>query len=567
MNHWRTNLIFIFIILFSAALIGRLIYIQIINHDYWRALAQGQQKIFEPFLGDRGEIFLQDSNSSENLRPLAINKSEKFCYVSPKEIENKQETAENLSKILNLSEEELLAKFKNEENLFVPLKHRLTEEELQNLTELNLPGVYLREEEVREYPQQYLASHLVGFLGGKGIGQYGVEGYYDAALQGKEGFIEGEKGPVGYLIFGSENSQNSKGSDLILTIDYNVQYLSEILLKEAQENLNIEGGQIIVMDPNSGKIIALANFPNFNPNQYSEEADFEIFQNGAVQKIFEPGSIFKPITMAAALEEQKITPYTTYVDQGFVKIGGYTIYNYDEVIWGEQTMTQVLENSINTGAIFVERQLGHNLFLKYVEKFGTFELTRIDLQGEVSSQNEELKKGYEVNFATASFGQGIEMTPIQIIRAIGCIANGGKLVKPYIVEKIITDGKIVEVQSEILNDSVISQRTASQLTAMLVSSVENGYAKRAKIPGYYIAGKTGTSQIPFSSLEINKSGYSDKTWQAFIGWLPAFNPEFLILVKLDNPQAKAAGYSTTLIARDLMKYIIDYYQIPPDYVQ
>ena len=565
MSHWRTNLILIFIILFGATLIGRLIYIQIINHDYWRALAQGQQKIFEPILGDRGEIFLQDSNLLEDLRPLAINKSEKFCYVSPKEIKNKQETAENLSKILNLTEGELLAKFKNEESLFVPLKHRLTAKEVQNLTELNLPGVYLREEKVREYPQQYLASHLVGFFGGSGIGQYGLEGYYDDILQGKEEFIEGEKGPGGYLIFNSENYQTSKGSNLILTIDYNIQYFSETLLREAQENLNIEGGQILVMDPNSGKIIALADFPNFNPNWYSEVIDFKIFQNGIVQKKFEPGSIFKPITMAAALEEEKITPQTSYVDTGAVKIGIYTISNYNERVWGQSTMTEVLEKSVNTGAVFVERQLGHNLFLEYVEKFGFFEPTGIDLQGEISSQNEELKKGYEINFATASFGQGIEMTPIQLVRAYCAIANGGKLVRPYLVEEIFENSKIIETQPEIQNPSIISPRTASQLTAMLVSVVENGFAKAAKTPGYYIAGKTGTAQIAFSALGINKEGYSEKTWQTFIGFAPAFNPQFLILIKLNNPETKTAEYSAVPIFQALSKYIIDYWQIPPDY--
>jgi len=420
---------------------------------------------------------------------------------------------------------------------------------------LDFRSIFASPKKVRYYPQETLASQLVGFLGAEGKGQYGLEGFYDQILRGEDGFEVKER-----------------GSDLILTIDYNIQFEAEKLLEKAKENLEIESGQIIVIEPDSGKIIALAGLPNFNPNQYEEhakEGNLKIFKNGATQELFEPGSVFKPITMAAALEEEKITPQTTYIDQGFVKIGGYTIYNYDKAVWGEQTMTQVLENSINTGAVFVEQRLSHDLFLNYIEKFGIFEPTGIDLP-EVYSENKEFKKGYEINFATASFGQGIEMTPIQLVRAISAIANGGKLIKPYLVEKIIVPqnggpGKIIETQPEIQNNSVISQKTSSQLTAMLVSSVENGYAKRAKIPGYYIAGKTGTSQISFSSLGIDKSGYSDKTWQTFVGFFPAFDPKFLILVKLDNPKAKAAGYSTTLIARDLMKYIINYYQIPPDY--
>jgi len=558
MKNWRVNLILVFIFLWSCLIIGRLIYLQIVQRDYWRALAQGQQKFFTQIQSKRGEIFFQSGV------PLAINRNFDLIYLSPKEIEKPEETAKSLSEILNLNENLILEKITGKDSFYELIKNKLTEEEVSNLKKLNLPGVYLGEATLRYYPQEFLTSQVIGFLGGNGTGQYGIEGYYDQELRGKSGFEEGEWGPWGPLIKKAE-AEAQKGSDIILTLDYNIQFLAEKLLEKAKENLEIEGGQIIVIDPNSGKILALANFPNFNPNQYSEVKNLEIFQNSAIQKIFEPGSIFKPVTMAGALEEQKITPSTTYIDQGFVKIGDHTIYNYDYKIWGEQTMTQVLENSINTGAIFVEKELGHNLFLKYLEKFGIFEPTEIDLQGEIFSDNKEFKKGYEVNFATASFGQGIEMTPIQIVRALSVIANGGKLIKPYLVEKIITDGKEIELSPKILDSSVISQRTTSQLTTMLVSSVENGYAKRAKIPGYHIAGKTGTSQIPFSSLGINKLGYSDKTWQTFVGFAPAFDPKFLILVKLDNPKAKVAGVSTTLIARDLMKYIIDYWQIPPDY--
>ncbi|GAI31848.1 unnamed protein product, partial [marine sediment metagenome] len=292
------------------------------------------------------------------------------------------------------------------------------------------------------------------------------------------------------------------------------------------------------------------------PNHYSE-VDFELFQNSAVQELFEPGSAFKPITMAAALEQEKITPKTTYIDTGKVKIGEHTIHNYGEKVWGKQTMTGVLEKSINTGAVFVERQLGHELFLEYIDLFGFFEPTGIDLQGEEFSENREFKKGYEINFATASYGQGIEMTPIQLARAFCAIANGGKLVRPYIVEKIVENGTIIETQAEISSEQVISQKTASQLTAMLISVVENGFAKAAKVPDYYIAGKTGTAQIPWSTLDIDKRGYSQETWQSFIGFAPAFSPKFLILIKLDNPGAKTAEYSAVPIFKELAKYIID----------
>jgi len=570
MKNWRINLILFFLFLSSSLIVGRLVYLQIIQKNYWQALAQGQQKFFTQIQNKRGEVFLQSSLSSLSSLtvPLAINRNFSLVYISPKEVEKSKETAEILSKILNLNENLILEKINKKESFYELIKNKLTEEEVSNLKKLNLPGVYLTQETLRYYPQESLASQVIGFFNSDGKGQYGIEEYYDQILRGQERgkgrFEEGEWSPWGSLIKKLKGNIQ-KGSDLILTIDYNIQFFAEKLLQEAKEILNIEGGQIIVIDPHSGKILALVNFPNFNPNQYSEVENLEIFQNSVIQKIFEPGSIFKPLTMAASLEEGKITPQTTYIDEGKVKIGGHTIYNYDYKIWGKQTMTQVLENSINTGAVFIERQLDHQLFLKYIEKFGIFEKTEIDLSGEVFSQNKEFKKGYEINFATASFGQGIEMTPLQIVRAFSAIANGGKLIKPYLVEKIIINGKEINISPKISNHFIISQQTASQLTTMLVSAVENGYGKRAKISGYYIAGKTGTSQIPFSSLGIDKAGYSDKTWQSFIGFAPAYNPYFLILIKLDNPQTKVAGLSTTIIARDLIKYILDYYQIPPDY--
>ncbi len=271
--------------------------------------------------------------------------------------------------------------------------------------------------------------------------------------------------------------------------------------------------------------------------------------------------------MAAALEEGSITPQTTYQDPGTIKIGGWPISNYDNRKYpGNITMTQVLEKSINTGAVFAEQQLGNNdLFLGYIDQFGFFKPTGIDIQ-EIYSENSELKKGYDINFATASFGQGIGITPIQLIRAYAAIANDGKLVKPYIVEKIVRGENVLETQPRMIEeDSVISSKTSSQLAAMLISVVENGYAKSAKIPGYYVAGKTGTAQISYAALNIDKRGYSDKTWQSFMGFAPAFDPKFLILVKLDNPQTKTAEYSAVPLFHDLAKYIIDYYQIPPDY--
>ena len=556
-KNWRINLVLILIFLFAAAIFGRLFFLNVLNHDFYKALAEGQQKILTPVVGERGEIFFG------NGEPVAINKAGKYIFACPKEIKKKKETAQALSEILNQDQEQILEKLEKI-NLFEAIKHRLSETEQQTLKEKGFEGIYLEDEIYRYYPQESLTSHITGFVGGNQEGQYGAEGFYDQVLRGKEILSEKQKGPSGFLWFPSLKEEG-RGKDLFLTIDAGIQFRAEELLYANQEKLSFESGQILVMDPISGEIIAMAAVPNFDPNHYSEIEDPEIFQNPLIQKIFEPGSVFKPVTMAGAIDKGVITPQTTYEDKGIVQIGGWPIYNYNQEVWGQRSMTEVLEKSINTGAVFAERQLGHESFLEYIEKFGFFKKTGIDLQGEVASENLELKKAYEVNFATASFGQGVEVTPIQLARAFSVIANNGKLTQPHIVSSIMENGSELEPESGSQETQVISQKTSSQLTAMLVSVVEEGFSKAAQIDGYFIAGKTGTAQVSWPALGIQKRGYSPKTIQTFIGFFPAFDPQFLILVKLDNPQAKTAEYSALPIFRELAQYIITYKEIPPDH--
>lgn len=551
MKNWRINFVLALIFIFSAAIACRLFFLQVVRHDFYTALARGQQKLFWDVIGDRGEIFLANHGL-----PVATNREYSFLYLSPAEIpiDEKEKTAETLSEKLNMNKDFLLSKLQKD-NLYEFIKDKMTDPEVAVIESMKLKGVHFKKETFREYPYGDFASHILGFVNEEGLGQYGVEAYWNDVLRGKEEFWEGVKGPLGYFFPGLSNSDN-KGKDLQLTIDYNIQYLAEKLLKNAEKTLNIKGGTIIVINPNSGKLLALADLPSFDPSEYSKEADFSVFQSDATQKIFEPGSVFKPITMAAAIDQGKITPETTYRDPGILEIGGWPIYNYDQRTYpGDVTMTQVLEKSINTGAVFAKSQLGNKKFLEYITRFGIFEKTGVDLSGEAFSKNAEFKKGYEINYATASFGQGIEMTPLQLVRAFSVIANGGKLVKPY----------LVETDQEISNNNVISPQTASKVTAMLVSVVENGFGKAARVPGYYVAGKTGTAQVAYSALGINQKGYSDETWQSFIGFAPAFNPQFLILVKLNNPASKTAEYSAVPVFQVLAKYIIDYYQIPPDH--
>lgn len=551
MRNWRLFFIIFCFLALGSGLVARLTILQIIDHGFYKALAKGQQSLPAISTGERGDIFFTDKQGT--LYMVATTKRLPFVFLTPIEVEDQETTASSLADILSISQKTILETLLRKESLFEILKNHLTQEEEQAIQDLKLPGVYIQQESIRSYPYGVLASRTLGFTNQDWEGQYGIEKYYEEHLRGKRGLEQTLRNVAGYLLSGKKDTVQD-GKDLILTIDFNIQSMAESLLQKAKELHNIEEGTIIVIDPMTGAILTLASYPSFDPNTYSQVVDLAIFQNPAVQKLFEPGSIFKPLTMAFGIDAEKITPSTTYQDQGVVRIGGYKVLNYDERIWGERTMTEVLQFSINTGAVFAEAETGHTVFLEYLKRFGMFAPTKIDIAGEIYSANKELKKGYEITYATSSFGQGIEMTAMQLVRAYSALANGGYLPTPHLIKKNIP-----------LSEPVISERTAAQVTAMLVSVTENGFAKSARVSGYYLAGKTGTAQIAYSALGEEKSGYSDETVQSFIGYAPAFQPRFLALVQLKNPQTKTAEYSAIPIFQELAKYILDYYEIPYDY--
>lgn len=556
MKKWKFTFTLVGFLILSFIIIFRLIQFQLINHDFWKALAQGQQRFFLESEADRGEIFITDKNRERH--PLAINRKWEYVYISPREInagdDNPQEVIKFLAETLNIDIGVISRKVNRSHSSFELIKTRLSPEESLSIKNIDFSGIFVREGIVRYFPRNNLASHIVGFLGGSGSGQYGIEGYHNNTLKGDRALQERVKTFGGYFIdriFGSFE----KGEDIFLTIDYNIQFKAESLLRSAQERLDIDGGTILVGDPSTGRIIALANYPDFNPNKFFLEEDFSIFKNDAIQLVYEPGSTFKAITMAIALEEEKITPDTMFNDTGSVRIGGDTIRNFAQRVWGMVDMTTVLGKSINTASVFIAELIGEDLFTEYLDKFGFLNLTGIGLQGEVYSRNLNFKRGYDINLANASFGQGIEVTSMQLFRAFSALANGGRLVNPYIVDR----GQDVQ-----MGDRVISERTSLEITTMMVENINYGFSRTARVSGYYVAGKTGTAQVAWSALGIPKRGYSDKTIQSFIGYAPAFNPEFLILVKLDDPKTRTAEYSAAPIFSDLATFIINYYQIPPE---
>ncbi|MDD5569209.1 MAG: penicillin-binding protein 2 [Candidatus Pacebacteria bacterium] len=544
--------------------ISRLFILQMRQGNFYRALAQGQQTSISDEEGKRGGVYFSGGEQ------LALTEEEPYLFISPEEIEDKEKVAETISAVLGTDKNEVMEKAAKKGSFYEIIKKPIGKDAADTLAAAKLKGIYIGYEPKRFYPQGVNACQIIGFVNKQGEAQYGIESYYDKKLSGKSIIKKDNQNPWSFLLSAVDDG-STNGSSVYLTVDYNVQYMAEKILAEGLEEYGAESGQIVVMEPETGAIIAMAQYPLFDPNNYEKEKDFGVFQNSAVEKLFEPGSIFKAITMAGALNEKKVTPDTTYNDdKGYEQYGTYKVANYNSRIWGKITMTNALEHSINTGLMFAERQLGNQKFMDYLENFGFFEKTGVDLAGEVYSENNELKKAFEnknsqVSFANASFGQGIGLTPLQITTAYCAIANGGNLVKPYIVKEIDKNGQKETTSPEIVR-RVITTETSDTLKKMLVSVIENGYGHLAKVPGYYIAGKTGTAQVPWSSLGINKNGYSEHTWQTFMGFAPAYNPKFVALIKLDNPvKVKTSEYSATPMFYELAKYLLDYWQIPPDY--
>ncbi|MCX6763838.1 MAG: penicillin-binding protein 2 [Candidatus Moranbacteria bacterium] len=563
-GHFRIWMLALGIIIATGAIIFRLYSLQVVAYEDYRLLAEGQHTLFSKLIPKRGEIFFQDKDKPY---PAAVNQETKLAYAVPKEIENREETAKFISATLGLDEKILLEKFSNPEDQYEPLKHRLTDEEIQKIEDQKLAGIHLADETYRYYPSGELAANLLGFVGWNGdelLGRYGIEGYFDKDLKGEIGNLESNRDTLGrWISVGKRLLTPAKdGTGVVLTIDHIIQYEAERILKGAMEKFQAENGLIIVMEPETGKILAMAQAPGFDPNQYGEVADASVFRNLSVSSPYECGSVFKTITLASAIDAGKINPDTTYNDTGLVQEAGYGIKNSDEKAYGKQTMTQVLEKSLNTGAIFAEKQLGNRGFYDYVTRFGFGETTGVEIAGESAGSIANLKNlKSAIQFFTASFGQGITITPIQLVSAFASIANGGVLMKPQITEKVIySDGQEQTVNPQEIR-RVISPETAVKISEMLRSVVVNGHGKRADVPGYQVAGKTGTAQVASTTSQGYETG---KSIGSFAGFAPLDNPKFAVLVKMENPKTvQWAESSAAPTFGELMKFLLEYADIEP----
>lgn len=515
--------------------------LQIKKGLYYSARAQSQYQLAGFLEPHRGAIYFTDKNN--NQIPTAVNKSYDAIFAVPKAIQDLDKAVENLAPILNLDQEELRKKL-SKNNLYELLVKKATPEQVTKVSELKIKGIYVDAQDWRYYPFNNLAAHILGYVGfsedeNKTEGKYGVERYFNDLLSGQPGIVNGQ-----------EIIKPTQGTDIVLTIDRNIQVEAEDTLKKLVEEKEAVGGTIIVQEPETGKILALANWPDFDPNNYSQ-SDLGHFINPAVQSIYEPGSVFKVITMAAGLDSGKITPQTTYYDSGVINFpDGKKIQNWDLKAHGQITMSTVIEQSINTGSAFVESKIGHRDFYQYLNQFGFEDKTSINLPGEVAGNLRNVKNYQaDIDLASASFGQGIAVTPLQLISAISAIANQGKLMSPFIVAN--------EEPKEVRQ--VISPEAAQATTKMMVSAVRK--AGIAQIPNYLIAGKTGTAQVP----DFKKGGYTKDVINTYAGFAPASDPKFTVLVKLDKPAgAPLAGTTVVPTFRDLAQFILNYYNIRPD---
>lgn len=536
----ENRILFLLIVFMSLGLLiwGRFFYLSVIRHEYYLAKAKILNAASSS-AAPRGSIFLTDKDAVPFA--AALNKEFPLVYAVPAKIKEPEILAEKLAPILELNKEMLIQKLSKTNDPYEILKKRVSEEVIKDIKDKNEIGIGIDDETNRYYPGGLYLSHVTGFLGfnkNGQTGQYGLEEYYDKEL-----------------------TDFAASADLILTIDSAIQSQAGVLLLKNIKDWQADGGSIIVMNPKDGGILAMASFPDFDANNYSLAENPDFFINPATMKRYEPGSVFKPITMAIGIETGAVSPETEYYNTGTVKVGDKIISNsIPDKILGWQTMTKVLEQSLNTGAVFVGQKVPKDIFLKYVKNFGIDSKTGIDVS-EISGDLSVLENMRDINFATASFGQGVAMTPIELVRALSVIANGGKLIKPRLVEKIIYhNGEKYETKDEPARQ-IISSETSAKLINMMIKVVESGSGRQAGVSGYTIAGKTGTAQVP----DLKKGGYKDEYIHTFVGFAPAYDAKFIALIKLDNPKGVRFAESTVVpVFKELAKFIFSYYQIPPD---
>jgi cell division protein FtsI/penicillin-binding protein 2 len=561
---WRMGALIAFLVLATLAMVGRLAYIQILHHDKYSLEAQAEHLDHEPIRSSRGAIL------DRNGFPLATSTDAFDIYVDRRawrpDAPNRPETvAKAIAPLLGKSEQEILANLTNTAEGPIGLVADEVDFDVgRQVQEMSLTGISVVATNKRFYPEGDVASGLIGFLGRDHKGLAGLEADLDDVLSGTPGSIYFERDSTGNPIaFGESRIEPGKpGSDVKLTIDRYIQRLIDTELDKQIQEHQATGGTIIVMDPKTGAILGMASRPSFKLSQLSLDANpsLDLFRNRAVTDVYEPGSVVKTFTMAAGIDKGLVTPGTTYYDSGVVVKGGYTFRNWDFSANGIQTMVDVLQKSLNTGAIFVSDLLGPDNLYKYLKLFGFGESTNSGLGGEASGllRTNQDPNWYPADLATNSFGQGMAATPLQVITAFASVINGGKLMRPYVIQEI--DGPTGRrVYEPVMVRQTISPAASKTMVSMLEQVVDGNPVHLARVKGYHVGGKTGTTLVSIPT------GYAlDSTIASFVGFAPVEDPAFIMLVKIDQPKDDPlGGIVAAPVFGKLAPQILSYLNIPP----
>jgi len=563
----RLEIVLIFFCFSFIILLGRLFYWQILANERLAVLAQNQQRSTIEIPAKRGEIFTSDGSY------LVANQPSYLAYLVRKNKDLDPDLPKKLAPILadelsfaatpsvQLEETEIILanRFSDKNLIWIPLARRLNLEKKLQLEALAIPELNFEFSQTRLYPEASMAAHLLGFVGltesGKETGLYGLEGFYQTELAGRPGLIRQERDAFNQPILnGQWQKQDPKdGRQLKLYIDKSLQFIIEKKLAKAIEQFGAKSGSITVMNPYTGAILAMSSLPAYDPISYYRFKP-ERYLNPVISQPFEPGSIFKVIVMAAALDVKAVDINTRCeICNGPVKIDKYFIKTWNDKYFPNSSMEDILVHSDNVGMVFISQKLGLEKFLDYYKKFGFTEPTGIDLQDEIVAVPKPDKSWTYVDLATASFGQGFVATGMQLLRAVAAIANGGQLVTPKVVAEVIAGGKSIPVPTKITRQ-VISPETSKTVTQMMVAAAKDGEAKWANVKGYQIAGKTGTAQIA-----VGGKYATSKTNASFIGFAPADKPRFVMLVTLQEPSTSQWASETAAplwfsVAQDILNH-------------
>lgn len=549
----RLNFVGAILIILSLLVVYRLVSIQFgIDTAYFAETALTEYSYKITIRPPRGEIY------DRNGVLLATNSVEYEIGISPVLIYDRQGTADALAKATGISKDDLLADMSSP-NPYVLLKRPAPASMGQAVMALGLDGVAVSPINRRFYPHGSLAAHVLGFVSYDDVGYYGIEGFYNNLLTGRVSVSDQSRIP--FLATRGEGWK--KGSTLYLTIDSEIQYLAENTLAQAIHDTNSQSGTVIVLDPKTGQILAMANLPTYNPNLFYAQ-DAKVFGNSAISEHYEPGSVTKVLTMAIALEDKVVQPDSTYEDTEVLDVGGIRIYNWDRQGHGTTTMTDLLGLSLNVGSAKLSIATGPKDFYDGLDAFGLGKLTGIDLQAEArgSMRRPGQANWYESDLATNAFGQGMATTPLQIVAAISAVANDGLIMQPHMVSMREDPDKKVTVFHPTTLGRAISEQTAHDLSTMLANALQRETSK-ALVPGYTIAGKTGTAEIPIPG------GYDPEgTITSFVGYGPVDDPRFVVLIKLDRPTTSRWGSDTAAPAfSTLVRRLVVLMEIPPDDVR